>query len=102
MRAKVIAIVIAAVMTGLLLTGCGGKSLPRTQANLAVCRVLEKVLANKAPMIDLTGATIETNAPITHQLRQDIATYIAMATQDMSGADQAAAKAEGDCKSIGE
>jgi hypothetical protein len=58
------------------------------------------VLANKAPMIDLSGATFESNAPVTHQLRQDIATYIAMAAQHMSGTDQAAAKADADCKSI--
>jgi hypothetical protein len=101
MRAKAIIVVGVAALVGFSLGGCGGHSLPRTQANLSVCQVLEKVLTNQAPMIDLTEATLMTNAPITHQLRQDIATYIAMAVQNMSGAGQAADKAEADCKSIG-
>lgn len=101
MRGKAVVVAGVAVLAGIALAGCGAKPLPRTQANLSVCRVLDRVLADQAPMIDLTGATLESNAPITHQLRQDIATYIGFAVQHMSGADQAAAKAEADCKSIG-
>jgi hypothetical protein len=101
MSAKASPVLAAVVLTALALTGCGGHSLPKTPANVAVCRVLAKVLGGKAPMIDLTGATLMSNAPISHQLRQDIATYIAMEAQNMSGAEQAAAKASADCQSLG-
>jgi len=101
MGARIVAVTVVTVITGLVLTGCGG-GLPRTQANLSVCRVFEKVVSNRAPMIELTGATLMTNAPISHQLRQDLATYIAMSVQHMPGVDQAAAKAAADCQSIGE
>ena len=94
MSAKASPVLAAAVLAGLVLAGCGGHSLPKTPANVAVCRVLGTVLAGKSPMIDLTGATLMSNAAISHQLRQDIATYIAMAAQNMSGADQAASKAK--------
>jgi hypothetical protein len=37
---------------------------------------------------------------VSEQIRQDIATYVALAAQGVSGADDAAAKAENDCASI--
>ncbi|HUD37698.1 MAG TPA: hypothetical protein VMR14_12405 [Streptosporangiaceae bacterium] len=95
------AVVTSGVLVSLgLVAGCGGRGIPRTQANLAVCAKLAAVLDNRAPMIDLTGATLMSNEPITHKLRQDIATYIAEATQEMPGASHAAATAEADCSSI--
>lgn len=93
--------VAAAVLSAVAVAGCGGHSLPKTQANVDVCRIYVKVRTHKAPMLDLTGATIESNAPISHQLRQDLANYIALTVQNMSGADQAASKADADCASIG-
>jgi hypothetical protein len=52
-------------------------------------------------MTSLTGETFESNAPVSHQLRQDIATYIAETVQNMSGAAQAKSKAQADCQSLG-
>jgi hypothetical protein len=101
MSAKPSAVVAAAAATMLVLTDCGGKSLPKTPANVAICEVLAKVLAGKSPMISLTQATFMSNAPVSHQLRQDIANYIAMSAQNMSGADQAQSKAQADCQSLG-
>lgn len=101
MSSKTIAILATSVATGLLLMGCGGSSLPKTRANVDVCRVYVKVRTHQAPMIDLTGATLMTNAPISHQLRQDLANYIALTVQNMAGAAQAASKADADCQSIG-
>ena len=49
----------------------------------------------------LAGLVFESNAPVSHQLRQDIASYAGLAATHASGALQAAAKAEGDCASIG-
>ena len=93
--------VAAAAAAMLVIAGCGGPSLPKTPANVAVCRIYVKVRTHQAPLLDLTGATLESNAPITHQLRQDLANYIAMTFQNMPGADQAASKADADCQSIG-
>jgi hypothetical protein len=101
MRAQVIALASATLMFGILLTGCGGHSLPKTQANVDVCRTFVKVVTHKAPMIDLTGATLMSNAPISHQLRQDLANYIALTVQNQDGAAQAESKAEADCASVG-
>ena len=93
--------VVAAVLTALAVGGCGGHSLPKTQANVDVCRIYVKVRTHKAPMLDLTGATFESNAPISHRLRQDLANYIALTVQNMEGAAQAASKADADCASVG-
>jgi hypothetical protein len=100
MSAKVFAAA-AAVLSVLVVAGCGGHSLPNTKANLDVCRIYVKVRTHQAPLIDLTGATLESNAPISHQLRQDLANYIALTFQNMTGAAQAASKADADCSSIG-
>ena len=90
-----------AVLTALVIAGCGGRSVPKTQANVDVCRIYVKVRTHKAPMPDLTGAVFESNAPISHKLRQDLANYIALTVQGMAGAEQAASKADADCESIG-
>jgi len=84
------------------LAACGHTGLPRTPANLAICRTLAMVLEGKAIIPDLAGMTFESNAPITHRLRQDIATYIGWAADNPSGTDAhgAAVKAEADCASI--
>lgn len=100
MSAKAFA-VIAAVLIALVVAGCGGHLLPKTQANVDVCRIYVKVRTHQAPMLDLTDATLQSNAPISHRLRQDLANYIALTVQHMAAADQAASKADADCESIG-
>ena len=89
------------VMVGAaLLVGCGGGGLPHTSANVAICTTLARVLESKADIHLLAGLAFESNAPVSHQLRQDIAGYVARAATHASGALQAAAKAEADCASI--
>lgn len=100
MSAKSFAVA-AVVLIAVVVAGCGGHSLPKTPANVDVCRIYVKVRTHEAPMLDLTGATIESNAPISHQLRQDLANYIALTLQNMDGAAQAASKADADCASVG-
>jgi|SRR5215469_3558465 len=98
------ALAVSALTAGALAacsSGAGGATLPRTPANVAVCTVLAQVVAGHAPPVALIGATIETNAPITHQLRQDLAQYAADAAQPgASGTDQAKATAERDCQGL--
>ncbi len=97
-----------AVLAGLLACGglasCGGGGgnggLPHTSANEAICATLARVLESKADVHVLAGLAFESNAPVSHQLRQDIASYVARAATHSSGAQQAAAKAESDCASI--
>jgi len=83
-----------------LLTGCG-KSLPKTKANLDLCAVLAKVRDNQAPIVALAGATFETNAQITPQLRQEVGQYVVDVHENAQNAPQDAMKAETDCASIG-
>jgi hypothetical protein len=95
---------IAAVLVGLSLAACtrGGPGIPRTAANVAVCKVLRDTLAGRATMPKLAGALFETNALITHRLRQDIGSYISLtASGGGSAAQQAKAQAEQDCAAIG-
>jgi hypothetical protein len=82
--------------------GCGPGGLPRTSANIAICRVLARVVENKAIIADLAGLAFESNAPVSHRLRQDIGNYIASAADDPATLDthQAAVTAEADCASI--
>jgi hypothetical protein len=95
-----------AVLAGMLacggLAGCGGgvSGVPRTSANEAICRTLARVLERKGDVHLLAGLAFESNAPVSHQLRQDIAGYVARAATHAGGALQAAAKAEADCASI--
>jgi hypothetical protein len=91
----------ASALSAIAVAGCGGHSLPRTPANVDVCRVYVQVRIHKAPLSELTGATLGTNAAISHQLRQDLLNYIALTFQNMSGAAQAMSKADADCASIG-
>ncbi len=83
------------------LSGCGGGGgLPHTSANVAICAALARVLESKADVHLLAGLAFESNAPVSRQLRQDIASYAARAVTHASGTLQAAAKAEADCASI--
>lgn len=84
------------------LAACGGNSgLPRTQANSAVCKTLADYLAGKTSVQELAGSVLETNAPISHQLRQDVAQFAAtMATAGASAAQQYENQAKQDCQSI--
>jgi hypothetical protein len=53
-------------------------------------------------MSQLAGAVFESNAPITHRLRQDIGNYLSLtASGGGSTAGQAAAQAKLDCAAIG-
>jgi hypothetical protein len=101
-KAKVGAIAASAVLLMTLVTGCG-KSLPRTKGNLALCNVLEKVLDNKATVVNLTGATFETANPISEQLRQNVGQYEADVQNSANPGTPAqdASTAEADCKSLG-
>jgi hypothetical protein len=94
----------AAVLLGLALAGCahGGPQIPRTVANVAVCKVFTDTVAGRTAMPQLAGAVFETNAPITRRLRQDIGSYISLsASGDASGAQQAEAQGKQDCAAIG-
>jgi hypothetical protein len=94
----------AAVLLGLSLGGCAhnGPHIPRTAANVAVCKVFTDTLAGRAAMPQLAGAVFETNALITRQLRQDIGSYISLsASGGGTGAQQAEAQAKQDCAAIG-
>ncbi|MGO8961366.1 MAG: hypothetical protein ACLQFR_28960 [Streptosporangiaceae bacterium] len=85
------------------LAGCGGASsgLPRTPANITVCKALADTLAGKQSVQQLAGAVLETNAPISHQLRQDVAQYaVTAASSGASAAQQAEAQAKQDCQGI--
>lgn len=89
---------------GLSLAACahGGPDIPRTAANVAVCKVFRDTLAGRAAMPQLAGAVFESNAPITHRLRQDIGSYISLtASGGGSAAQQAQAQAKQDCAAIG-
>jgi hypothetical protein len=94
----------AAVVATCALAACSGDGviLPRTTANVTACRVLDQVVAGQAPPQALVGAVIETNAPITHQLRQDLAQYGVDAAQlGDTDTGQAKAVAVQDCRAIG-
>ncbi|HET7018813.1 MAG TPA: hypothetical protein VFI65_33150 [Streptosporangiaceae bacterium] len=83
-----------------LVTGCG-KSIPKTQANLTLCKVLAKVLDKQAPIMELTAATFLNNNPITRRLREEVGTYVANISGAPNLAMDGARKAESDCASIG-
>jgi hypothetical protein len=59
------------------------------------------VLDHQAPLRSLTLATLQSDAPVTHQLRQDVATYIGFAVDNSPNATTAAATVKADCASIG-
>jgi hypothetical protein len=83
------------------LAACGNSGLPRTPANSAVCKTLAAYLAGQTSVQELTGSVLETNAPISHQLRQDVAQFaVTMATAGASAAQQYENQAKQDCKSI--
>jgi hypothetical protein len=100
MRARALALVL--LTCGL--AACGGTSsgLPRTSANVAACKVLREVLDGRATAQALASAVLETNAPITKKLRQDLGQFaVDAATAGVSAARQAATQASQDCSAIG-
>ena len=60
------------------------------------------MLENRSGVEELVGLTFESNAPVSHRIRQDVGSYISLATDGpgSGGAHQAAVKAEADCASI--
>lgn len=81
--------------------GCGGSGLPKTAANVAVCKMLTHTLAGKAPVQQLAGMVLESSAPVSQKLRQDVASYAALAaTEGAAAAQAAAAQAKQDCQSV--
>jgi hypothetical protein len=95
---------IAAVLFGLSVAGCahGRPEIPRTAANVAVCKVFRAALAGRTALPLLAGAVFESNAPITQRLRHDIGSYLTLtASGGGSAAQQAEAQAEQDCAAIG-
>lgn len=94
----------ATVLFSLSLVACarGGPDIPRTAANVAVCKIFRDLLAGRAAVPQLAGAVFESNAPITLQLRHDIGNYISLtASGGGSAAQQAQAQAEQDCAAVG-
>jgi len=76
--------------------------LPRTAANIAVCKQLAQTLAGRASIQQLAGMVLESNAPVSPQLRKDVASYAVFAvTQGTSAPTQAQAQAQSDCAKIG-
>ena len=101
----------AALAVGLLAAGglaaCGsgsgsGATFPKTSANVTVCDALAQALSGQSSMSALAGAVLESNAPVSQQLRQDIGNYITLAASGVATEmKQAEAKARQDCASLG-
>lgn len=100
MRRRFAVACMAALIASTVLAGCGG-GLPRTSANVAICATLARVLDARTDVHLLAGLAFESNAPVSEQLRRDIASYVALAAQGDGNARSAAGKAEIDCASIG-
>ncbi|HSZ47527.1 MAG TPA: hypothetical protein VK823_19475 [Streptosporangiaceae bacterium] len=88
------------------LAACGGSSsgatFPKTSANVTVCDALAQALSGQSSMSALAGAVLESNAPVSQQLRQDIGNYITLAASGVgTEMKQAEAKARQDCASLG-
>jgi hypothetical protein len=95
--------VIGAALLICVLAACGGSSsgLPRTQANVTVCKTLAGYLAGTKTVQQLAGSVLETNAPVSHQLRQDVAQFaVTMASAGASAAQLAENQAKQDCQGI--
>jgi hypothetical protein len=99
MRGRSAVAVLGALLAAGALAGCGD-AMPRTSANVAICTALARVLESKKDVHLLAGLAFESRAPVSHQLRQDIATYVALAAHGSNGAHRAAASAEIDCAAI--
>ena len=88
------------------LAACGGGSsgatFPKTSANVTVCDALAEALSGQSSISALAGAVLESNAPVSQQLRQDIGNYITLAASGVgTEMKQAEAKARQDCASLG-
>jgi len=98
------AVAAAALLAVCGLAACGGPSIPRTSGNVALCTALARTLEGRSSTQELAGLTFESNTPVTHRLRQEVANYVAGAAQGESGpgslGQQAAEKATSDCRSI--
>jgi len=76
-------------------------NLPRSAANVAVCNVFQAFLAGTASVQSLAGSVLESNAPISHQLRQDVAQFATTAaTAGTAAAQQAEATVKQDCAAV--
>ncbi len=94
---------VAAAFAACLVTACGssGSNYPHTPANVAVCKVLEQVLAGAVSAQQLAASVLESNASVSHGLRQDLAQYaILVVSGGASAARRAEAKAKQDCQPI--
>jgi hypothetical protein len=79
-----------------------GATFPKTSANVAVCNALAQALSGQSSMAALAGAVLESNAPVSLKLRQDIGSYITLAASGVAGEmQQAEDKAKQDCASLG-
>ena len=93
---------IGASIKELTQVGASSRGLPRTAANIAVCKQLAQNLAGRASIQQLAGMVLESNAPVSPQLRKDVASYAVFAvTQGTSAPTQAQAQAQSDCAKIG-
>jgi hypothetical protein len=100
MRVRALALVL--LLCGLAACGGSTSGLRRTPANVAACKVLREVLAGRARVQALAGAVLETNAPITQKLRQDLGQFaIDAATAGVAAAQQSVSQASQDCAAIG-
>src|SRR5207244_3972032 len=100
MKSRPVMAGLAALITSAALAGCGGGGLPRTSANVAICTTLARVLESKTDVHLLAGLAFESNAPVSKQLRHDIASYVALAARGDGDARLVAGRAEIDCASI--
>jgi hypothetical protein len=99
MRPRPALALLAALVAVGALAGCGN-GMPRTSANVAICTTLARVLASKTDVHKLAGLAFESRPPVSHQLRQDIASYVMLAVRGSSSAHHAAASAEIECAAI--
>jgi hypothetical protein len=102
MSTKITAALAALILLGCALAGCGTK-LSRTTSNLSICGVLAKTLDGTASPQELAGPTFESDTPVSKQLREDIAQYVAAAATGAghsARAQKAARQAESACRSI--
>src|SRR5262245_64268419 len=100
MRRRIAGAVLGVLLASCVLAGCGGGGMPRTSANVNICTALARVLESKQDIHLLAGLAFESKAPVSGELRQDIASYVALAAHRASDARHAAVEAEIDCASI--
>lgn len=95
--------VVGGALVACLLAGCGGStssSLPKSQANVAVCKTLNQVQAGSVKLQQLVISLFE-NSQVSKPLRSEITRFATVAaTSGVKAAARAESKAFRDCRSI--